>query len=165
VTRPDAGERRTHVTDIPPTVQTLLLAPGDTLILTRSEVPGRTAVRTADGLVLEPSVIGVTLGAVFDDVKAGERIWFDDGRIGGEITTVSPERLEVTITRAAATGSKLGADKGINLPDTHLTLPSLTSKDLEDLRFIAAHADIVGYSFVRTEADVRVPLTICPPCC
>ena len=155
VTRPDIGERRTHVTDIPPTIQTLLLAPGDTLVLTRSEVPGRPAVRTAEGHVLEHAVIGVTLGPVFDDVKIGERIWFDDGRIGGEIRDVSPERLQVTITRAAAAGSKLGADKGINLPDTNLTLPSLTSKDLEDLRFIAAHADIVGYSFVRTDADVR----------
>ena len=155
VTRPDIGERRTHVTDIPPTIQTLLLAPGDTLVLTRSEVPGRPAVRTAEGHVLEHAVIGVTLGPVFDDVKIGERIWFDDGRIGGEIRDVSPERLQVTITRAAAAGSKLGADKGINLPDTNLTLPSLTSKDLEDLRFVAAHADIVGYSFVRTDADVR----------
>ncbi len=155
VTRPDAGERRTHVADIPPTAQTLLLAPGDTLILTRHESAGRPAVRTADGLVLEPAVIGVTLGAVFDDVTVGQRIWFDDGRIGGEITEVSPERLQVTITRAAAAGSKLGADKGINLPDTNLTLPPLTSKDLEDLRFIAAHADIVGYSFVRTDTDVR----------
>ena len=155
VTRPDIGERRTHVTDIPPTIQTLLLAPGDTLVLTRSEVPGRPAVRTAEGQVLEHAVIGVTLGPVFDDVKIGERIWFDDGRIGGEIRDVSPERLQVTITRAAAAGSKLGADKGINLPDTNLTLPSLTSKDLEDLRFVAAHADIVGYSFVRTDADVR----------
>lgn len=155
VTRPEIGERRTHVTDIPPTIQTLLLAPGDTLVLTRSEVPGRPAVRTAEGHVLEHAVIGVTLGPVFDDVKIGERIWFDDGRIGGEIRDVSPERLQVTITRAAAAGSKLGADKGINLPDTNLTLPSLTSKDLEDLRFVAAHADIVGYSFVRTDADVR----------
>jgi pyruvate kinase len=154
-TRPGDGERRTHVTDIPPTVQTLLLAPGDTLMLTRSEVPGRPAIRTADGLVLQPAVIGVTLGAVFDDVKVGERIWFDDGRIGGEIAAVSPDRLEVNIIRAAAAGSTLGADKGINLPDTTLTLPSLTAKDLEDLQFIAAHADIVGYSFVRTEADVR----------
>jgi pyruvate kinase len=155
VTRAEDGERTTHVADIPATAQTLLLAPGDTLILTRHEAPGRPAVRTAGGLVLEPAVIGVTLGAVFDDVKTGQNIWFDDGRIGGEITRVSPERLEVTITRADVSGSKLGADKGINLPDTNLTLPSLTSKDLEDLRFIAAQADIVGYSFVRTDADVR----------
>jgi pyruvate kinase len=46
------------------------------------------------------------------------------------------------------------ADKGINLPESALRLPSLTSKDLADLRFIAANADIVGYSFVRTESDV-----------
>jgi len=154
-TRPGDADRRTHVVDVPPTVQTLVLAAGDTLILTRTEAPGRPAVRAADGLVLQPPVIGVTLGAVFDDVQVGQRVWFDDGRIGGRIDSVAPEQLEVTITHADAEGSKLGADKGINLPDTELTLPSLTSKDLEDLRFIATHADIVGYSFVRTDGDVR----------
>ena len=154
-TRPSDADRRTHVGNVPATVQTLTLAPGDMLVLTRHEAPGHPAVRSADGTVLQPAVIGVTLGAVFDDVGVGERVWFDDGRIGGEIRSVTPEQIEVAITRAEPQGSKLGADKGINLPDTNLTLPPLTSKDLEDLRFVSKHADIVGYSFVRTEADVR----------
>ena len=153
-TRPAEGDRRTHVGDLPAIAQTIVLAPGDTLVLTRNETPGRPAVHTADGIV-HPAVIGVTLGAVFDDVRVGESVWFDDGRIGGEIASVTPDRVYVRITRAESQGSKLGADKGINLPDTNLSLPSLTSKDLEDLRFIAAHADVVGYSFVRTEDDVR----------
>jgi pyruvate kinase len=105
--------------------------------------------------VLEPAVIGVTLPGIFDDVRPGETVWFDDGRIGGVIRTVSPERIDVTVTRADAAGSKLAADKGINFPDSVLTVPALTPKDLGDLRFVASRADIVGYSFVRTESDVR----------
>jgi pyruvate kinase len=50
---------------------------------------------------------------------------------------------------------KLGSDKGINLPDTNLKLPSLTEADLAALPFISKHADMVGYSFVRRAADVH----------
>ena len=50
---------------------------------------------------------------------------------------------------------KLRADKGINLPDSELHLDALTSKDLDDLRFIVKNADIVGYSFVRRAEDVQ----------
>ena len=47
------------------------------------------------------------------------------------------------------------ADKGINLPDSNLHLPALTEKDLADLKFIAKQADLIGYSFVRSAADVQ----------
>ena len=153
--RPQQGERRAHVASIPATTQSLLLATGDTLILTRGLAPGRPALRNDHGEILEPGVIGTTLPEIFEDVKAGESVWFDDGRIGGVIRAVTPERIEVAITAAEPGGSKLAADKGINLPDSNLTLPALTPKDLEDLGFIASRADIVGYSFVRTESDVR----------
>jgi len=62
--------------------------------------------------------------------------------------------MEVEITQARPKGKKLKADKGINLPDSELRLPALTQKDMEDLPFIAVHADVVGYSFVRHERDV-----------
>ena len=155
VTRQSEGARRAHVDDLSPTEQVLVVAPGDTLILARGATPGRPAVRSAQRHILEPAVIGVTLSEVFDDVTAGESVWFDDGRIGGVIRTVNPQRIEVTITHADAAGSKLAADKGINFPDSLLTVPALTAKDLTDLRFVASRADIVGYSFVRTESDVR----------
>jgi pyruvate kinase len=143
------------VGDVPPTGQSLVLAPGDTLVLTRDPAPGRPAVRAPDGTVLEPAVIGLTLPEAFTDLRADQSIWFDDGRLGGVVRAVSPDRVDVTITRAAPGGTKLEADKGVNLPDTDLRLPPLTAKDLEDLPFVAAHADIVGYSFVRSEGDVR----------
>ncbi len=51
------------------------------------------------------------------------------------------------------------AEKGINLPDTSLEVPALTARDLEDLSFVVAHADLVGMSFVRHESDVADLLT------
>jgi pyruvate kinase len=124
-------------------------------VLTRTLEPGRAAVRHGDGTVLQPAAIGLTVPDVFDDIRPGEAIWFDDGRIGGLVCAVTPERIDVTITRADPSGSKLLADKGVNVPDTRLRLPSLTAKDLDDLPYVATHAEIVGYSFVRTADDVR----------
>jgi pyruvate kinase len=88
-------------------------------------------------------------------VREGESIWFDDGAIGGVIEKAGKEQLNIRITYARTEGSKLRADKGVNLPDSTLRLPSLTEKDLDDLQFIATHADIVGYSFVKSATDVQ----------
>jgi pyruvate kinase len=87
-------------------------------------------------------------------VRPGERVWFDDGRIGGVIRHVQRDEVHVEITIAHERGEKLAADKGINLPDSKLELDALTVKDLEDLHFVARHADMVGLSFVRRVSDI-----------
>lgn len=145
----------TEIGDMPPVAQTIRLATGETLVLTRTLEPGSSAVRDKHGDVIEPAFVGVTLPDIFADVQAGQSIWIDDGSIGGVIRAVTHERIDVAITRTRPGGARLGADKGINLPDSTLRLPALTPKDREDLRFIGGRADLVGYSFVRTEADVR----------
>lgn len=145
----------TEVGDLPSQPQPIVLAPGDTLMVTRSNEPGQSAALGKHGEVLAPASIGLTIPEVLDDVRPGQAIWFDDGRIGGTVKAVTRDGVEVTITRTKPGGAKLGADKGINLPDTTLRLPALTLKDREDLRFIDGRADLVGYSFVRTAADVR----------
>ena len=136
---------RARVAHLPSKPQTLLLKPGDTLILTRSLEPGS----------VSPPRIGVTLPEFFDCVKPGEAIWLDDGKIGGTIASVQPDQVCVEITHARPSGEKLGAEKGINLPDSNLNIASLTPEDLRNLEFIVKNADLLGYSFVRTEADVR----------
>jgi pyruvate kinase len=70
------------------------------------------------------------------------------------IERVTDTALHVRITQAAAGGSKLRADKGINLPDSDLKLPALTDKDLEDLEFVVKNADMIGLSFVNRPADL-----------
>jgi pyruvate kinase len=87
-------------------------------------------------------------------MRVGDPISLDDGKIVAIVRTVTPERVSVEITHARPTGEKLGAEKGINVPESELCLSSLTKDDLEALKFVVKHADIVGYSFVRKEADV-----------
>jgi pyruvate kinase len=96
-----------------------------------------------------------TIPEIFDFVQPGERIWFDDGKIGGKIIQVKQDVLEIQITKTNPSGGKLKSEKGINLPETRLDLPSLTEEDLNYLPFIVEHADMIGYSFVRNSGDVR----------
>jgi pyruvate kinase len=98
--------------------------------------------------------IACTLPQVIDQVRIGERIWFDDGKIGGVIRHVATDRLDVEITQARDGGEKLIGDKGINFPDSELDLPALTDKDLQDLEAVAQLADMVGLSFVQQAGDV-----------
>jgi pyruvate kinase len=140
---------------LPAVEQYLILKKGDRLTLTRDQASGRAARLDEAGREVEYPRIPCTLPEIFDDLKEGERVWFDDGKIGGVIKSVGSEKVEIEITHSKPSGEKLRADKGINLPDSDLTLPSLTAKDIEDLKFIVGHADMVGYSFVRTAHDVR----------
>ncbi len=139
---------------LPAREQFLILKEGDILILTGDQIAGRPAKFDDEGKLISHAQIGCTLPAIFSDVRAGESIWFDDGKIGGIIELVESQQILVRITQARSCGEKLRADKGINLPDSTLRLPALTEKDIRDLPFIAANADIVGYSFVRDAADV-----------
>ncbi len=151
----DKTLRKSVVGNLSPQEQSITLCPDDTLILTPNTVPGRPPVHDSQGVLLTPARIGCTLPSIFADVRPGERIWLDDGKIGGLISTVEAEEIQIKITHTRAGGDKLRADKGINLPDSTLRAPSLTAKDLADLPFIAANADMVGFSFVRTADDVE----------
>ena len=146
--------QRACVGAIPAKQQRLGLKLGDTLLLTRSLDPGRSPQRDSKENLITPAQIGVSLPEFFGGVKAGEPIWLDDGMIGGVIRKVVLDKVSVEITQARPRGEKLGAEKGINVPESHLQLSSLTNEDLKALPFVVKNADIVSYSFVRTEADV-----------
>jgi pyruvate kinase len=147
-----AGE--TRVGEIPAREQAIVLMKGDSLLLTRAQVPGTPASLGRQGKILRPATVACTLPEVFDSVRAGERIWFDDGKIGGVIRAVDPDQIRVEITQARPGGDRLLSGKGINLPDSRIRLPALTEKDVTDLRFVASHADMVGLSFIRNVSDV-----------
>jgi pyruvate kinase len=87
-----------------------------------------------------------------NDVKVGEKILIDDGKIEVLITQIFDNgnvKAEVKI------GGTLSSKKGINLPDTNVSLPSLTEKDLEDVDFIIGQPiDWVALSFVRKPEDI-----------
>ncbi|MGB5134762.1 MAG: pyruvate kinase [Prochlorococcaceae cyanobacterium] len=153
--RREGGGSELQVAPLPPCPGELLLHRGDLLDLTA------TAGTANAGTAAAPRghfTISCTLPQVFSALGPGQRVLFDDGRIGGVIRDVSAEVVTIEITDAKPRGSRLRADKGINFPDSDLQLPALTAKDRQDLTFAAAHADIVNYSFVSRTADVEALL-------
>ncbi len=146
--RHGTSPRCTELQGFVPAQGRLPLQRGQTLRLTSSGL-GRPG---GDGTVAE---VACTLPEVLQQVRKGERVCFDDGRIAGVVARVAATRVEVEITDAGPEGAKLAADKGINLPDSRLELPALTAKDLTDLAVAARHADMVGLSFAQSAADVR----------
>jgi pyruvate kinase len=140
---------------IPASEKIIRLNKRDILVLTKDGEPGKPAQHDITGRLIRPATIGITLPGVFDKIKPGERIWFDDGKIGGIIRSVTSNQATIEITQAPPKGARLRPEKGVNLPDSTLQLPPMTEKDQEDLEFIAKHADAVCFSFVSSAADVR----------
>lgn len=89
-----------------------------------------------------------------DDVKVGNIIMIDDGKIEVKVTNITKEKdVQVTVTLPGVLSSK----KGINLPDTKISLPAITEKDLIDLEFIIEQKlDWVALSFVRSVKDIVI---------
>lgn len=126
---------------------------GEHILLTKNETTGRKSTFNKKGIQVTKAKIGVLLPQIIDDVQLQDRVLFDDGMIEAVVMAKTPEHIELQITHCYK--AKLGSEKGINLPDTKLNLPALTPKDIENLPFVCKHADIVGYSFVRTAQDVQ----------
>jgi len=140
-------ERTLVVGELDEVPQHLLVRAGDEIRLQRDLAP-TPATRVG------PHRIGCELGEAFDDVRTGHRVLFDDGKIAGRVRAKLDDEIVVDVERAGPGGTKLRAGKGINLPDTTLRIPALTAEDRSDLEFVAEHADIVNYSFVRSPDDV-----------
>jgi pyruvate kinase len=152
--------QKSQVGELLPKEQFITLFKGDHFILHKDPKPGKPAVRDKAGNILEVAHISCTLPEVFEDVKAGEPIFFNDGKIEGVIKSVSEEALEILILQAKSKGSKLRSDKGINLPESKLKISGLTKKDLNDLDFVAKQADVINFSFVNSSQDVLQILQI-----
>ncbi len=143
------------VSQLPSQPQAITLAQGDSFMMIQGDILGKSAVLDKSGNLIEPACLGCTLPEVFRDVKIGERIFFDDGKIGGVIRDVHPQQFRVEITSTVTEIAKLKSEKGINLPDTSLNLPALTEKDIQDLEFIAQQGDMVALSFVQKPEDIE----------
>ena len=120
---------------------------GDKLLLTKEEP------LAADKKIFQANC---TIPEILGQLPVDAKVWFDDGKIGARVRSVSPEGVLLEITHARPKGEKLRSDKGINFPDTTIDLNPLTKKDQQDLDFVAFNADIIGYSFVQQVADLEL---------
>ncbi len=149
------GETIAIIGSPPPMEGALLCKVGDIIELYRDDIEGQNQKLIIDQSIASNARLSCTLKEALENVKSGERIWFDDGKIEGIIEGVHDDFIEIKVLAARPQGTKLKSEKGINLPDSDLKFPALTEKDIKDLDFVVAHADTVGLSFANRPKDVR----------
>jgi pyruvate kinase len=115
------------------------LADGAEFTITTEDVPG------------DVHEVGTTYDGLPGDVKPGDRLLIDDGKVALECARVDGPRVVTTVVE----GGTVSNHKGINLPGVAVSVPALSEKDKEDLRWaLHLQADLIALSFVRTAADV-----------
>ena len=114
-------------------------------------VAGEKLVLTTEPITAEPGRVPVQYEHLPEAVKAGDRILIDDGLIELRVTGVEGREIE---TQVVIEGT-LKSNKGLNLPRASLSIPAITEKDREDLKFaLEVQVDAVALSFVRSAAEV-----------
>jgi pyruvate kinase len=115
--------------------------------------PNASVVFTNEKCIGTSEKIYVSYPNLHDDVEIGQAILVDDGKVELVVTAINHEAK--TVTLLAPLGGIISTKKGINLPNTKISLPCLTEKDLLDLEFIIEQKlDWVALSFVRTHTDI-----------
>ncbi|MEU1016401.1 pyruvate kinase [Streptomyces sp. NPDC005900] len=95
---------------------------------------------------------GTTYGGLAQDVTTGERILVDDGKVTLEVTAVDGPRVTTTVVE----GGMVSDHKGLNLPGVAVSVPALSDKDEEDLRWaLRTGCDVIALSFVRSGRDIE----------
>jgi len=116
-------------------------------------IEGNTILVTSEEVIGTRELISVTYEHLSTDIKVGEFILIDDGKIELQATRiVDAKTIECTII----SGGTLSSKKGFNLPNTKISLPSLTEKDRQDLDFILTQpVNWIALSFVRTANEIE----------
>lgn len=134
-----------------------------TAILGKGRKKGRMKLLADDRFLLaetgakfnpKDKVVGCTLPGVVKDLRPGDRVLFDDGLFEAVVERCDDMLANLRLIRASAPKARLKAEKGINFPDTELSVNSLTEFDKSVIPFALEHADIVGFSFVRQAQEV-----------
>lgn len=115
-------------------------------------INGQEVLIVTDKILGTSKKFSINYSKLPEDVNSGERILLDDGKLALEVikTDGSKEILAKVIH-----GGILSSKKGVNFPNTRISMPSLTAKDLEDLNFaLDQNVDWIGLSFVRSARDI-----------
>ena len=112
---------------------------------------GESVTITTDPVVGTHDRVGTTYAGLAADVAVGDRLLVDDGRVGLVVSAVDGPDVRLLVTE----GGPVSNNKGLSLPGIGVSVPALSDKDEQDLRFaLGLQVDMVALSFVRTAADV-----------
>jgi pyruvate kinase len=118
---------------------------GERILLTETEADAEKTL----GKSIYCQIPGIT-----SFIKKGTMMMMDDGKTEAIVTGETLSGREITISRISGK-PKLETGKGINFLNTIIPIDSLTHEDIKALDFVKKHADLVGYSFVRTVGDLK----------
>lgn len=117
----------------------VLLAEGDQFTITTEDVEG------------SAQIASTTYAGLAGDTSPGDLILIDDGRVTVQVTAVDGPQVRTVVIE----GGRVSDHKGINLPGVGVSVPALSEKDMEDLRWgLHLGADLVALSFVRSARDI-----------
>jgi pyruvate kinase len=95
--------------------------------------------------------VSTTYAGLAGDVAAGDRLLVDDGRVALKVVEVDGPEVRLVVTE----GGPVSNNKGLSLPGVSVSVPALSEKDIEDLRFaLTLRVDLVALSFVRSPDDI-----------
>ncbi|MFN8289252.1 MAG: pyruvate kinase [Chitinophagaceae bacterium] len=130
----------------------------------RTVIPGKGKLKVEEGMQLflteearladDKRTVGCTVPGIAQQINAGETVLFDDGLIEAKAEKTEGDKLVLQVTRISSKKPFIKNEKGINFPESVLTMPALTEFDKSCLPFILKHADMVGCSFVRNTKDI-----------
>jgi pyruvate kinase len=107
---------------------------------------------TTDDIEGSKDRVGTTYKGLPGDCKPGDRILIDDGKVTVEVTSVTKTDVVTKVIEPGAVSN----NKGINLPGVAVSVPALSEKDIDDLRWgLKAGADFIALSFVRSAEDIK----------
>ncbi|MCI9482777.1 MAG: pyruvate kinase, partial [Oscillibacter sp.] len=122
---------------------------------------GDTFTLTAEDIVGNQSKVAVTYPKLYEEVEAGQIILIDDGLVAIRAEQIKGQEIVCTVEN----GGTLSANKSINIPGVHISLPALTEKDIADIRFgVENDFDFIAASFVRRAADVEAVRDVLHQC-
>jgi pyruvate kinase len=117
---------------------------------------GQNLTLTTQPVVGNSELVSVDYSNLPECVKPGSRILIDDGNLELAVVSVSHQAGGGSVETRVVLGGTLNPHKGVNLPGAHLDLPSLTAKDIQDLKFgLELGVDAVAISFVRKAQDIE----------
>lgn len=114
---------------------------------------GESVVITTEPYEGTSTKVSTTYAHLSSEVKPGDRLLVDDGKLQLEVTSVAGPEITVLVIE----GGTVSNHKGLSLPNVNLSIPALTVKDETDLRFaLGLNVDIVALSFVRSPDDIKL---------
>jgi pyruvate kinase len=153
----DAGHGLLVIGALGPQSTDVQVRSGDTVLLHRhvTNLESGSPVNYAGDEKPVTGQISCNMPEVLKSVQVGHRVYIDDGKIGAIVRSATDDYFELEILSPSDTKAKIKPEKGLNFPDSKLSLPALTSEDIDNLGFIVNNATAAGLSFAHCPDDIR----------